>query len=186
MALFETHCYMITSINTITTDFHYYITTYYSISTLMHLPNLEKDMPERTTFLPKGSAEDTHLKAWIKCMQRTGSERLFPNIITEANVNESMRILLRDRVWNGTRLTLSVVWDHVRSAYQTSSGAGVENVDAAIQLLTDAKPARVLMSQARQPFSDRNGHESPAQGGRNVTKGIRRRNGLGGVAPRSG
>ena len=33
------------------------------------------------------------------------------------------------------------------SRVKTSSGAGVENVDATIQLLTDARPARVLMAQ---------------------------------------
>ena len=38
-----------------------------------------------------------------------------------------------------------------------SSGAGVENIDAALQLLTDSKPARVLMAQVKQSFSDRNG-----------------------------
>ena len=37
----ETHYYMITLITTITNDFHYYITAYYSITTIMHLPNLE-------------------------------------------------------------------------------------------------------------------------------------------------
>ena len=47
-----------------------------------------------------------------------------------------------------------------------SSGAGVENVDAALQLLTDSKPARVLMAQVRQPLSDRNGLEGQAYGGR--------------------
>ena len=100
-------------------------------------------------------------------MQRTGSEKLFPSLTTAANVNESMRILLREleRARNGTKLSLSVVWDHARAAFLTSSGAGVENVDAAIQLVTDAKPARVLMAQARQPFCDRNGREGPAQGG---------------------
>ena len=80
-----------------------------------------------------------------------------------------MRILLRERAQNGTKLTLSVVWDHVRAAYQTSSGAGVKNVDAAIQLLTDAKPARVLMAQARRPLSYRNGREGPGQGGRKAS-----------------
>ena len=49
------------------------------------------------------------------------------------------------------------------------SGAGVENVDAAIQLLTDAKLARVLMAQARQPFTDRNGREGPGQEGSKAT-----------------
>ena len=38
---FETHYYMITSITTVTADFHYYITTYYSITTIMHPPNLQ-------------------------------------------------------------------------------------------------------------------------------------------------
>ena len=55
------------------------------------------DMHERSAFAPKGSAEDKHLKAWLENMQRTGAERLFPNITTTASVNESMRILLRVR-----------------------------------------------------------------------------------------
>ena len=39
-----------------------------------------------------------------------------------------------------------------------SCGTGVENVDAALQMLTDnSRPTRVLMAQVRQPFSDRNG-----------------------------
>ena len=41
-----------------------------------------------------------------------------------------------------------------------SCGTGVVNVDAAIQLLNgNSKPARVLMAQVRQPFSNRNGQE---------------------------
>ena len=47
-----------------------------------------------------------------------------------------------------------------------SSGAGAENVDAALQLLTDSKPARVLIAQVRQPFSDRNGRDGQGYGGR--------------------
>ena len=39
-------------------------------------------------------------------------------------------------------------------------------MDATIQLLTDARPARVLLAQVRQPFSNRNGREGPVQGGR--------------------
>ena len=123
-------------------------------------------MHERSTFSPKRSGEDKHLKAWLEKMQKTGAKRLFPNITTAANVNESIRVLLRERALYGTKLALSVVCDHVRAAYQTSSEAGVKNVHAAIQLLTDAKPARVLMAQARQPFSNLNGRECPAQGGR--------------------
>ena len=46
-----------------------------------------------------------------------------------------------------------------------SSGAGVENVDAALQLLTDSKPARVYMAQVRQPLSDRNECGGQAYGG---------------------
>ena len=48
------------------------------------------DVHERSTFSTKGSAKDKHLKAWIEFMQRTGSERLFPNITTAANVNDSI------------------------------------------------------------------------------------------------
>ena len=101
------------------------------------------DMSERSTFSPKVSAEDKHLKAWLENMQKTGAERLFPNITTAANINESMRILLRERARNGTKLTLSVVWDHVLSGYQTSGGAGVENVDAAIQPAQGGRKASV-------------------------------------------
>ena len=39
-------------------------------------------------------------------------------------------------------------------------------MDAALQLLTDSKPARVLMEQARYPFSDWNGREGQAYSGR--------------------
>ena len=41
MVHFETYYYMITSITTITTNFHYYITTNYSITTMIRPPNLE-------------------------------------------------------------------------------------------------------------------------------------------------
>ena len=47
-----------------------------------------------------------------------------------------------------------------------STGAGVENVDAALQLLSDSKPACVLMAQARQHLSDQNGREGHAYSGR--------------------
>ena len=66
----------------------------------------------------------------------------------------------------GTKLTLSMVWDQSSTAYMTTSGARVENVDEAIQFLTDdANPVRVLMAQARQPPTNRNGCEGPAPGG---------------------
>ena len=73
---------------------------------------------------------------------------------------------MRSRAEFITKLTLSTVWDQVRAGYQAASGSGVENVDEAIQLLADAKPVRVLMAQARQPYTDLNGREGPAQGGR--------------------
>ncbi len=41
MAQFQFHYFMITSITTITTNFHYYTTTLYPITTIMFLPNLE-------------------------------------------------------------------------------------------------------------------------------------------------
>ena len=47
-----------------------------------------------------------------------------------------------------------------------SSGAGAKNVDAALQILTDLKPARVLLAQVRQPFSDKNGRDGQGYGGR--------------------
>ena len=59
---------------------------------------------ELATFSKEGSAQDKHLKAWIEFMQRTGSEKLFPNLTTAANENESMRVLLRERRQNGTTL----------------------------------------------------------------------------------
>ena len=55
---------------------------------------------------------------------------------------------------------------HWHAAFQSSSGARVENVDAAIQFLNDTRPGRVLMAEVRQPFSNRNGREGQAQGGR--------------------
>ena len=73
------------------------------------------DMSERLTFSPKGSAGDKHLKAWLENMQKTGAKRSCPSITTAANVNESMRILLRERAQNGIKLTLSVVLDPVRA-----------------------------------------------------------------------
>jgi hypothetical protein len=47
------------------------------------------DLIERATFSPERSAHDKHLKAWIENMQKTGSEGLFPNPATAANVNEA-------------------------------------------------------------------------------------------------
>ena len=93
---------------------------------------------ERATFSPEGSAHDKHLKAWIENMQKVGSEALFPNSTTAANVNEVTRTLLRDRRITGVPLESSVVWDQVQAAFLMSSGAGSENVDAALQLLTDS------------------------------------------------
>ena len=79
---------------------------------------------------------------------KAGAERLFPYLTTAANVNEAMRILMRARTQIGTKLTLSTVWDQVRAGYLTSNGTRVENVDEVINLLSDAKPVRVLMAQA--------------------------------------
>ena len=60
----------------------------------------------------------------------------------------------------GSQLSFAAVWDAVRTGYLMSCGTGVENVDAAIQLLNgNSKPARVLMAQVRQPFSNRDGQE---------------------------
>ena len=62
------------------------------------------------------------------------------------------------------QLKLSV--DQVPGGFLLSSGAGAENVDGALQkLLTDSKPARVLMSQVRQPFSDKNSRDGQGYGG---------------------
>ena len=98
------------------------------------------DLWERATFSPGGSAHNKHLKTWIENMQKIGEEVLFPNPTTAANVNEATRVLLRNRRTTGVPLELSVVWDQVRGGFLMSSGAGAENVDAALQLLTDAKP----------------------------------------------
>ena len=87
-------------------------------------------------------------------MQKVGSEALLPNSTTAANVNEVSRTLLRDRRTTGLPLEASMVWDQVLAAFVMSSGAGAENVDAALQLLTDSKPALLLLAQARQPFAD--------------------------------
>ena len=94
-------------------------------------------------------------------MQKTtGSLELFPNTTTASNVNEGTRILLRVRMHNGSQLNFAAVWDVIRTGYLMSCGTGVENVDAALRMLNDnSKPARVLMVQARQPFSNRNGQE---------------------------
>ena len=46
---------------------------------------------ERATFSPDGSGHDKHLIAWIKTMQKVGSEALFPNSTTAANVHEVTR-----------------------------------------------------------------------------------------------
>ena len=118
------------------------------------------DLFERATFAPEGSAHDKHLKVWIENMQKTGSLELFPNSATASNVNEGTRILLSGRMQNGSPLSLASVWDAVRTGYLISCGTGVENVDAALQLLNrNSKPTRVLMAQVRQPFSNRNGQE---------------------------
>ena len=118
------------------------------------------DLFERATFAPEGSVHDKHLKAWIENMQKTGSLELFPNSTTAANVNEGTRILLRERVTSWQPLVFAVVWGAVRTGYLMSCGTGVENVYAALQMLTDnSKPTLVLMAQVRQPFSDRNGQE---------------------------
>ena len=100
-------------------------------------------------------------------MQKVGSEAaLLPNPTTAATVNETTRTLLRDRRITSVPLEPSVVWDQVGAAYLMSSGAGAENVDAALQLLTDSKPARVLLAQVRQPLSDKNGRDDQGYGGR--------------------
>ena len=118
------------------------------------------DLFERATFAPEGSAHDKHLKAWIENMQKTGSLELFPNSTTASNVNEGTRILLRERMQNGSQLSFAAVWDAVRTGYLMSCGTGVENVDAALQLLNgNSTPTRVLMAQVRQPFSNQNGQE---------------------------
>ena len=93
-------------------------------------------------------------------MQKTGSLELFPNSTTASNVNEGTRILLRERMQYGSQLSFAAVWDAVRTGYLMSCGTGVENIDAALQLLNgNSQPARVLMAQVRQPFSNRNGQE---------------------------
>ena len=95
---------------------------------------------ERATFSPEGSAHDKHLKTWIEKMHEVGAEVLFPNPTTAVNVNEATRAHLRDRRTTSVPLEFLVVWDQVRAGFLMSSGAGAENVDAALQLLTDAKP----------------------------------------------
>ena len=58
---------------------------------------------ERATSSPVGSAHDKHLKAWIENMQKVGSEALFPNSTTAANVNEVTKTLLRNRRTTGVQ-----------------------------------------------------------------------------------
>ncbi len=64
------------------------------------------------------------------------------------------------------KLVQSVVWDQIRSAFLSTGGAGSENVSETLNLLNDAKPARLFLAQARQPYTDRNGRDSAAQDGR--------------------
>ena len=61
-------------------------------------------------------------------MQKTGSEGLFPNPTTAANVDEGTKILLRERRDTGQALVFTVVWDVVRTGFHMSSGTRVENV----------------------------------------------------------
>ena len=67
------------------------------------------DLFERATFAPEGSAHDKRLKAWIENMQKTGSLELFPNSPTASNVSEGTRILLRERMQNGSQLNFAAV-----------------------------------------------------------------------------
>ena len=81
------------------------------------------DLIERATFSPEGSAHDKHLKAWMKFRQKIGSEILFPNPTTAANVNEAMRILLKERRTIGAlsaALEFSVIWDSGIKSVQDS------------------------------------------------------------------
>ena len=94
-----------------------------------------------------GSYEDKFLGDWLKFMMKTGSEQKFPNTATASNAIESARILMRSRQ-GGLKLVQSVVWDQIRSAYLSTGGAGSENVSETLNLLNDAKPARVFMAQA--------------------------------------
>ena len=81
------------------------------------------DLIERATFSKEGSAHDKHRKAWMEFMLKIRSQKLFPNPTTASNVNEAMRVLLRERRMNGTALDLFVVWDQVRAGFHASSGA---------------------------------------------------------------
>ena len=113
------------------------------------------DLIERATFSPEGSAHDKNLKSWIENMEKIGSEGLFPT--TAANVNEATRVLMRERKTTSLPLNFSVVWDQVSGGFHMSvqrQDSGVENLDAALQLLTDSKPASALMAQVRQPLSN--------------------------------
>ena len=110
------------------------------------------DLYERETFSTKGSYEDKFLGDWLKFMMKTGSEQKFLNTATASNAIESAKILMRSRQ-GGLKLVQSVVWDQIRSAYLSTGGAGSENVSETLNLLNDAKPARVLMAPARPPFA---------------------------------
>ena len=69
------------------------------------------DLIERATFSKEGSAHDKHRKAWMEFMLKIRSQKLFPNPTTASNVNEAMRVLLRERRTTSAALDFSVVWD---------------------------------------------------------------------------
>ena len=85
------------------------------------------DMYERATFFLKGSCGDKFLGHLLKFMMKTGSEKLFPNLATASTTIESMRILMRSRQ-GGAKLTLTAVWEQIRSEYLSTSGASGEDV----------------------------------------------------------
>ncbi len=95
-------------------------------------------------------------------MMKTGSEQKFPNTATARNAIKFVRILRQ----GGVKLVQPVMWDQIRSAYLSTGGAGSQNVSETLNLLNDAKPARVFMAQARLPFAERNGPDGAAQDGR--------------------
>ena len=122
-------------------------------------------MYERATFSSKGSCEDKFLGNWLKFMMKTGSEKLFPNTATASNTIEIMRILMRSR--QGVvrlTLTLAVVWEQIRAAYLSTSGAGSEDVSEALRLLSDPKTSESF-DGAGKAAADKNRREGAAQNG---------------------
>jgi hypothetical protein len=85
----------------------------------------------------------------MKFMKKAGSKERFPNTTTASNAIKTARILMRSRQ-GGVKLVQLSEWDQIRSAYLSTGGAGSEDVSETLDLLSDAKPMRVLMVQTQR------------------------------------